>query len=98
MKATPARALTIRKEQQNATLSLNAYRIAGTVHLRAGGRVSDFVNWNLNEGPFIPLTEVSVNTADTGALLSKTDFLAVHRKQINFLAIDKKVPGAQTKP
>lgn len=92
MKISPTRPLTIRKQQHNATIFLNAYRITGTVHLQVGGRVSDFVNWNLKEGPFIPLTEVSVFTVDSGELLFTTEFLAVHRNQINFLALDKKDP------
>lgn len=90
MKISPSRPLAIRKDQHRATIYLNAYRILGTVHLKVGGRVSDFVNWNLKEGPFIPLTDVSVYTVDTGELLFTTEFLAVHRNQINFLAIDKK--------
>jgi len=90
MRITATRPLTIQKEQHKATLFLNAYRILGTVHLQVGGRVSDFVNWNVNDGPFIPLTNVTVFTVDTGELLFKAEFLAVHRNQINFLAIDKK--------
>ena len=90
MRITATRPLTIQKEQHKATLFLNAYRILGTVHLQVGGRVSDFVNWNVNDGPFIPLTNVTVFTVDTGELLFKAEFLAVHRNQINFLTIDKK--------
>jgi len=97
MKISASRPLTIQKEQHRATIYLNAYRILGTVHLQVGGRVSDFVNWNLKEGPFIPLTDVSVYTVDTGELLFTTEFLAVHRNQINFLAIDKKDPTSQPK-
>jgi len=92
MKISATRPLTIRKEQHKATIFLNAYRIVGTVHLQIGGRVSDFVNWNLKEGPFIPLTDVSVYTVDSGELLFTTEFLAVHRNQINFLALDKNSP------
>jgi hypothetical protein len=95
MKISPSRPLTIQKEQHRATIYLNAYRILGTVHLQVGGRVSDFVNWNLKEGPFIPLTDVSVYTVDTGELLFTTEFLAVHRNQVNFLTIDKKDPAPQ---
>ena len=97
MKISTTRPLTIQKEPQRATIYLNAYRILGTVHLQVGGRISDFVNWNLKEGPFIPLTDVSVYTVDTGELLFTTEFLAVHRNQINFLALDKKNPEAQSK-
>ena len=86
------RPLTIQKEQHKASIYLNAYRITGTVHLQVGGRISDFVNWNVNEGPFIPLTDVTVYTVDSGELLFKTEFLAVHRNQINFLTLDKKPP------
>jgi hypothetical protein len=98
MKVTASRPLTIQKEQHKATIYLNAYRILGTVHLQVGGRVSDFVNWNVNDGPFIPLTDVSVYTVDSGELLFTTEFLAVHRNQINFLALDKQPPAAQAKP
>ena len=97
MKMSASRPLTIQKEQHRATIYLNAYRIMGTVHLQVGGRVSDFVNWNLKEGPFVPLTDVSVYTVDTGELLFRTEFLAIHRNQINFLAIDKKDPATQPK-
>ena len=97
MKISVTRPLTIQKEQHRATIYLNAYRIMGTVHLQVGGRVSDFVNWNLKEGPFVPLTDVSVYTVDTGELLFRTEFLAIHRNQINFLAIDKKDPATQPK-
>ena len=97
MKMSASRPLTIQKEQHRATIYLNANRILGTVHLQVGGRISDFVNWNVNEGPFIPLTAASVYTVDTGELLFKTEFLAVHRNQINFLTIDKKEPAAQSK-
>ena len=97
MKISTSRPLTIQKEQHRATIYLNAYRILATVHLQVGGRVSDFVNWNLKEGPFIPLTDVSVYTVDTGELLFTAEFLAVHRNQINFLALDKKNPAAQSK-
>ena len=97
MKISVSRPLTIQKEQHRATIYLNAYRIMGTVHLQVGGRVSDFVNWNLKEGPFVPLTDVSVYTVDTGELLFRTEFLAIHRNQINFLAIDKKDPATQPK-
>ena len=97
MKISPSRPLTIQKDRHRATIYLNAYRILGTVHLQVGGRVSDFVNWNLKEGPFIPLTDVSVYTVDTGELLFTTEFLAVHRNQINFLAIDKKDPATQSR-
>ena len=93
MKMTATRPLTIRKDQHQATIYLNAYRITGTVHLQVGGRISDFVNWNVNDGPFIPLTDVTVYTVDTGELLFTTEFLAVHRNQINFLTIDKKEPA-----
>jgi hypothetical protein len=98
MKMTATRPLTIRKDQHKATIYLNAYRITGTVHLQVGGRISDFVNWNVNDGPFIPLTDVSVFTVETGELLFKTEFLAVHRNQINFLTIDKKEPAKPAKP
>jgi hypothetical protein len=97
MKITSSRPLTIQKEQHRASVFLNSYRITGTIHLQVGGRVSDFVNWNVNEGPFIPLTDVSVYTVDSGELLFTTQFLAVHRNQINFLTIDKKEPSAPTK-
>jgi len=97
MKISSSRPLTIQKEQHRATIYLSAYRILGTVHLQIGGRVSDFVNWNLKEGPFIPLTDVSVYTVDTGELLFTSEFLAVHRNQINFLAIDKMNPASQPK-
>ena len=95
MKISTSRPLTIQKDRHRATIYLNAYRILGTVHLQVGGRISDFVNWNLKEGPFIPLTDASVYTVDTGELLFTTDFLAVHRNQINFLALDKKNPEVQ---
>ena len=98
MKMTTTRPLTIRKDQHQATIFLNAYRITGTVHLQVGGRISDFVNWNVNEGPFIPLTDVTVYTVETGELLFKTEFLAVHRNQINFLTIDKKEPAKPARP
>lgn len=91
MKITGQRPLTIQKQQHKASIFLNAYRIEGTIHLQIGGRVTDFANWNVNEGPFIPLTDVSVYTVDTGELLFTTSFLAVHRNQINFLTIDKKL-------
>ena len=78
--------------------SLRRRLITGTIHIQVGGRISDFANWNVNEGPFIPLTEVSVFTVDTGELLFKTEFLAVHRNQINFLTIDKKEPAKPAKP
>jgi hypothetical protein len=94
VKISATRPLTIQKQQHQATLYLNAYRILGTIHLQVGGRVTDFVNWNLKEGPFIPLTNVSVYTVDTGELLFTTEFLAVHRNQVNFLAIDKTEPAA----
>ena len=97
MRISTTRPLTIQKERHQATIFLNSYRIMGTVHLQVGGRVSDFVNWNVNEGPFIPLTDVSVFTVDSGELLFKTEFLAVHRNQINFLTIDKKAPEAHAK-
>jgi hypothetical protein len=97
MRISATRPLTVRKEQHKATIYLNAYRILGTVHLQVGGRVSDFVNWNVSEGPFIPLTDVRVYTVDTGELLFKTEFLAVHRNQINFLALDKIGPPAPHK-
>ena len=97
MKISATRPLTIRKEQHKATIFLNAYRIVGTVHLQIGGRISDFVNWNLKEGPFIPLTDVTVYTVDSGELLFTTEFLAVHRNQINFLALDKKEREAPPK-
>lgn len=97
MKITGTRPLTIQKEQHKATIFLNAYRIVGTIHLQVGGRVSDFVNWNVSEGPFIPLTDVTVYTVDSGELLFTTEFLAVHRNQINFLTIDRKDPGPQPK-
>lgn len=97
MKISPMRPLTIRKEQHKATIFLNAYRIVGTIHLQVGGRVTDFANWNVTEGPFIPLTEVSVYTVDSDELLFKTEFLAVHRNQINFLTIDKKEPPPHPK-
>jgi len=97
MRITATRPLTIQKDQHQATIYLNAYRITGTVHLQVGGRVSDFVNWNVNEGPFIPLTDVSVYTVDSGELLFTTEFLAVHRNQINFLTIDKKNHAAHPK-
>lgn len=89
MKITNSRPLTIQKEQRKATIYLNAYRIIGTVHLQVGGRVSDFVNWNVNEGPFIPLTDVTVFSVDSGERLFATEFIAVHRNQINFLTIDR---------
>lgn len=92
MRITAKRPLSIQKEQHRASVFLNAYRITGTVHLQVGGRISDFVNCNLKEGPFIPLTDVSVFTVDSGELLFTTEFLAVHRNQINFLALDKKTP------
>jgi hypothetical protein len=98
MKISPTRPLTIQKDRRRATIFLNSYRIVGTIHLQVGGRVSDFVNWNVNEGPFIPLTEVTVYTVDTGELLFTTEFLAVHRNQINFLTIDKKAPQATPEP
>jgi len=98
MKISPTRPLTIQKERRRATIFLNAYRIVGTIHLQVGGRVSDFVNWNVNDGPFIPLTEVSVYTVDTGELLFATEFLAVHRNQINFLTIDKLAPEKTPAP
>ena len=97
MKISTSRPLTIQKDQHRAIIYLNAYRILATIHLQVGGRVSDFVNWNLKEGPFLPLTDVSVYTVDTGELLFTAEFLAVHRNQINFLAIDKKEPEAQSK-
>ena len=97
MKISTSRPLTIQKEQHRATIYLNAYRILGTVHLQIGGRISDFVNWNLKEGPFIPLTDVSVYTVDTGELLFTAEFLSVHRNQINFLALDKKDPDPKPK-
>ena len=97
MKIPTARPLTIQKEPCKAIIYLNAYRITGTVHLQVGGRVSDFANWNVSEGPFIPLTDVSVYTVDTGELLFTSEFLAVHRNQINFLAIDKKDAEAQSR-
>lgn len=97
MKISPSRPLTIRKDQHQATIYLNAYRIVGTVHLQVGGRVTDFANWNVAEGPFIPLTDVSVYAVDSDALLFKTEFLAVHRNQINFLTIDKKSAAPEPK-
>jgi len=97
MKISATRPLTIQKEQHRATIYLNSYRILGTVHFQVGGRASDFVNWNLKDGPFIPLTDVSVYTVDSGELLFTTVFLAVHRNQINFMAIDKKEPATQSR-
>jgi len=92
MKITGTRPLTIQKEQHRATIYLNAYRIVGTVHLQVGGRVSDFVNWNVADGPFIPLTDVTVFSVDTDEQLFATEFIAVHRNQINFLTIDRQKP------
>ncbi len=90
MRISTTRPLAIQKDQHKATIFLNAYRIVGTVYLPIGGRVSDFVNYNVSEGPFIPLTDVQVYTIETDELLFTTEFLAVHRNQINFLTIDKR--------
>lgn len=92
MKIGANRPLRVHKDLHKATIFLNSYRIVGTIHLHVGGRVTDFANWNVNEGPFIPLTEVAVYTVDSGELLFTTEFLAVHRNQINFLTIDKNTP------
>jgi hypothetical protein len=88
VKITGTRPLTIQKDKRKATIFLNAYRVVGTVYLPVGGRVSDFANWNVNDGPFIPLTDVTVYTVDSGEQLFTTAFLAVHRNHINFLTID----------
>jgi len=93
MKITSTRPLTIQKQKHQATIYLAAYRIVGTIYLQVGGRVSDFMNWNVADGPFIPLTEVTVFSADTGEQLFATDFIAVHRNQINFLTIDRQGPA-----
>lgn len=90
MKISSTRPLKIQKEQHQAVIYLLHHRIVGTVHLPVGGRFSDFINWNVNEGPFIPLTAVSVYAADQDELLFTTDFLAVHRNHINFLTIDRR--------
>jgi hypothetical protein len=94
VKTSPTRPLTIQKQKDRATIYLNQYRVTGTIHLQVGGRVTDFVNWNLKEGPFIPLTDASVYTVDSGELLFTTEYLAVHRDQINLLAIDKESSAA----
>lgn len=96
MKISTTRPLKIQKEQHQAVIYLLNYRVVGTVHLPVGGRFSDFINWNVNDGPFIPLTEVSVYAADQDDLLFTTDFLAVHRNNITFLTIDRK--GKEDKP
>jgi hypothetical protein len=93
MRITQSRALKVQKDKHTATVYLNAYRIVGTIHLQVGGRVSDFANWNITDGPFIPLTEVTVFNVATGERLFATEFLAVHRNQINFLTIDRQEPA-----
>jgi hypothetical protein len=98
VKISSTRPLTIQKDRRRATIFLNAYRIVGTIHLAAGGRVLDFVNYKVNEGPFIPLTEVSIYAVETGELLLTTEFLAVHRNQINFLTIDQLDPETRPAP
>jgi len=89
MTATTKRPLTIRKEAHRAVIYVERYRIVGVVHLPPNGRVSDFINWNLKEGPFIPLTDVSVYDAERGERLFQADFLAVHRNHIRFLTLDR---------
>jgi hypothetical protein len=96
VKTPPKRPLAIHKEKHRATIFLTAYRIVGTVYLRVGSRVSDFVNWNVNDGPFIPLTDATVFTVDSGEQLFATEFIAVHRNQINFLTIDRQAPATAT--
>ena len=98
MKITTCRPLTIQKDAHQAVIYLNNYRIAGTVHLPVGGRLSDFINSNVAENPFIPLTGVSVYSAEGNELLFTSDFLAVHRSNISFLTIDKKTQGTPAAP
>jgi hypothetical protein len=98
MKITTSRPLTIQKEQHQAVIYLPTYRIVGTVHLPVGGRMSDFINSNVAENPFVPLTAVSVYSAGGNELLFTADFLAVHRSNISFLTIDKKVHGTVAAP
>lgn len=90
MKITACRPLTIQKDPHQAVIYLPPYRIVGTVHLPVGGRLSDFINSNVVDNPFIPLTAVSVYSAEANELLFTSDFLAVHRSNISFLTIDKK--------
>ena len=93
MKITNIRPLKIEKERHRAVMYLAQHRIEGTVHLPMGGRVSDFINYNLSDGPFIPLTGVSVYSAAGGDPLFQTDFLAVHRNHIQFMTIEKELPA-----
>ena len=79
--------LKIEKEPFRVIIHIPDYRITGTIHLPPGGRVSDFMNCNVAENPFIPLTEISVYAMKGNELLFTAEFLSINRNTISFLAL-----------
>jgi hypothetical protein len=96
-RTAPPRPLSIQKDRQYAVIYLLNYRVAGTVHVAPGGRISDFINRNVSEGPFIPLTDVTVYATDGDEVLFSTEFMAVHRNHILFMTVDKEAPTLDRK-
>jgi hypothetical protein len=89
VKITPKRPLAVNKDLREAVIYLEGHRIVGTIHLPPNGRLSDFINFKVTDGPFIPLTGVQVFAEGAETPLFSTDFLAVHRNHIRFLTVEQ---------
>ena len=73
--------LQVNKEQQLVIVMLrDQTRVKGYVHLPASGRLSDFMNNQANERPFVAMTNVIVRLPDgTG---HQAPFLSVNRLSV----------------
>ena len=74
----------IKKEKMNVIIMTESFQIEGTVYLIPRARLSDFMN--RPDTPFIPMTNVTVNTLQGGEYI-KTEFLSLNKSKVTFISV-----------
>jgi len=70
------------KEQYQAIIYTNQFKISGTIHLLAEERMTDYLGDQDNI--FVPITGASVHSL-TGEPITDTDFLCLNKSKITLL-------------
>ena len=85
------RPLKIEKQETKVVVFTRHFKIIGNIHTPPGGRLSDFLNYNVNENPFIPMTNVTVYRLEDEEILYTASFLNLNRKLIDILLSPKEI-------
>ena len=80
------RPLQVKKDRLSVVIFTDHLKITGEIHLLGGGRLTDFINRDMERIPLVAVTNARCYLYPQDTFLYSTDFVSVNKNHIHLIS------------